>query len=124
MCCSSRRQHTSCALVTGAQPCALPIFSPCDIRYDQRAFSAHGELHPRPNQRTELTTSHHPMGLTIAIHEHGGAEPPAIQPSADRYPIKFQILVVEASVGTEPALLDPGVPAKIDRKSTRLNSSH
>src|SRR3546814_6001081 len=71
--------------------------SPCDFRCDQRAFSAHGALHPRPNQRPELTTSHHPMGLTIAIHEHGGAEPPALQPSADRYPIKFQTLVVEAS---------------------------
>src|SRR3546814_9745043 len=28
---SSRRRHTSCALVTGVQTCALPIFSPAEI---------------------------------------------------------------------------------------------
>src|SRR3546814_12555045 len=27
---SSRRRHTRCALVTGVQTCALPIFSPAD----------------------------------------------------------------------------------------------
>src|SRR3546814_3660428 len=26
-CCSSRRRHTRCALVTGVQTCALPIYS-------------------------------------------------------------------------------------------------
>src|SRR3546814_2863547 len=26
---SSRRRHTSCALVTGVQTCALPIYPPC-----------------------------------------------------------------------------------------------
>src|SRR3546814_12481156 len=26
---SSRRRHTRCALVTGVQTCALPIFAPC-----------------------------------------------------------------------------------------------
>src|SRR3546814_5284125 len=31
---SSRRRHTSCALVTGVQTCALPIFAPL-IRSDQ-----------------------------------------------------------------------------------------
>src|SRR3546814_3045113 len=28
---SSRRRHTSCALVTGVQTCALPIFRPGDV---------------------------------------------------------------------------------------------
>src|SRR3546814_5349223 len=28
---SSRRRHTSCALVTGVQTCALPIFSPQEV---------------------------------------------------------------------------------------------
>src|SRR3546814_2446841 len=29
---SSRRRHTRCALVTGVQTCALPIFVACNIR--------------------------------------------------------------------------------------------
>src|SRR3546814_1099543 len=28
---SSRRRHTICALVTGVQTCALPIYSPCQL---------------------------------------------------------------------------------------------
>src|SRR3546814_9292124 len=27
---SSRRRHTRCALVTGVQTCALPIYAPCE----------------------------------------------------------------------------------------------
>src|SRR3546814_5573105 len=42
MCCffffSSRRRHTRCALVTGVQTCALPIFSGVDL--DQRVSAA------------------------------------------------------------------------------------
>src|SRR3546814_16743434 len=34
---SSRRRHTSCALVTGVQTCALPIF----LINDQRGFARH-----------------------------------------------------------------------------------
>src|SRR3546814_9496575 len=32
---SSRRRHTSCALVTGVQTCALPIFGSVDAIYDR-----------------------------------------------------------------------------------------
>src|SRR3546814_4354276 len=35
---SSRRRHTSCALVTGVQTCALPIFSPFVGRHDDNGF--------------------------------------------------------------------------------------
>src|SRR3546814_12751579 len=37
---SSRRRHTVCALVTGVQTCALPIFCDCD---DIGAEAAHGK---------------------------------------------------------------------------------
>src|SRR3546814_8440532 len=30
VCCSSRRRHTRCALVTGVQTCALPIYGAID----------------------------------------------------------------------------------------------
>src|SRR3546814_3726793 len=45
--------------------------SPCDLRCDQRAFSAHGALHPRPHQRPELTTSHNPMVPPNPLQEPG-----------------------------------------------------
>src|SRR3546814_1758783 len=45
MCCvifcfffSSRRRHTRCALVTGVQTCALPIYRYHDFRHDVRRF--------------------------------------------------------------------------------------
>src|SRR3546814_4118718 len=42
---SSRRRHTRCALVTGVQTCALPIWGSCDSR------SARGEIEYRRRQR-------------------------------------------------------------------------
>src|SRR3546814_5953731 len=41
-CFSSRRRHTSCALVTGVQTCALPIFT----RFRQEAVAAARLTHP------------------------------------------------------------------------------
>src|SRR3546814_6001401 len=38
---SSRRRHTSCALVTGVQTCALPIFTTCTI-----GLGLNGTLNP------------------------------------------------------------------------------
>src|SRR3546814_1099233 len=34
---SSRRRHTRCALVTGVQTCALPIYFQVDLGYEQSA---------------------------------------------------------------------------------------
>src|SRR3546814_2390951 len=52
LCCvfffSSRRRHTRCALVTGVQTCALPIFA----RARRPAERAFGHRHP-------LTRAHH-----------------------------------------------------------------
>src|SRR3546814_6238199 len=41
---SSRRRHTSCALVTGVQTCALPIFG--GILYVRNQLGALGSHHP------------------------------------------------------------------------------
>src|SRR3546814_8201152 len=43
---SSRRRHTRCALVTGVQTCALPIYAAPEVRGDariQRAIPAVGD---------------------------------------------------------------------------------
>src|SRR3546814_18153637 len=47
-CFSSRGRHTRCALVTGVQTCALPIY----VLYGARVGSAHGLT--RPGRRTGL----------------------------------------------------------------------
>src|SRR3546814_4340243 len=43
---SSRRRHTRCALVTGVQTCALPIY-----RASGRSPRAHAAVPPRPRVR-------------------------------------------------------------------------
>src|SRR3546814_13252690 len=47
---SSRRRHTSCALVTGVQTCALPIFSASRQRLDIPDRVVCVALHARPYQ--------------------------------------------------------------------------
>src|SRR3546814_2468061 len=39
---SSRRRHTRCALVTGVQTCALPIYEPDDRAADRRSVAGCG----------------------------------------------------------------------------------
>src|SRR3546814_9732566 len=41
---SSRRRHTRCALVTGVQTCALPIFKPRDLSVFDNAHNARMDL--------------------------------------------------------------------------------
>src|SRR3546814_6448004 len=51
---SSRRRHTSCALVTGVQTCALPIFA-------KRVHTLHNLLFAVSNQHQRADTSCVPM---------------------------------------------------------------
>src|SRR3546814_10038047 len=39
---ASRRRHTRCALVTGVQTCALPIYEPDDRAADRRSVAGCG----------------------------------------------------------------------------------
>src|SRR3546814_7489240 len=51
---SSRRRHTRCALVTGVQTCALPIFGLDKAqgdRVDHCALPTEKETEPRPGKR-------------------------------------------------------------------------
>src|SRR3546814_5328127 len=106
---SSRRRHTRCALVTGVQTCALPISVGVD------------RILVRP---------------VIALEDPW---PAALQPPA-RHPVARQhmILIVDnaqfdaegratLSADDVDPVLEPQfvpVPRPLDRKSTRLNSSH
>src|SRR3546814_12967098 len=46
---SSRRRHTRCALVTGVQTCALPIFAYVFLR--DGSVHRQEKLHPTPSER-------------------------------------------------------------------------
>src|SRR3546814_3052862 len=51
--------------------------------------------------------------MAVAIDDHLGHEPFAIELSADRDPIEHNILLVPRFIASEPALLDPRIPAEI-----------
>src|SRR3546814_16427903 len=62
---SSRRRHTRCALVTGVQTCALPIFSSIDIENAAvgypgvRVPAVVGVYHPKWEERPLLVIETH-----------------------------------------------------------------
>src|SRR3546814_4312802 len=106
---SSRRRHTRCALVTGVQTCALPIYS---ISGDSKLVAldlSDGKVYEIGNITDEdgavfadfegLTFGQGPdAGFLFAIEDSDG-----------------RILKIDPSSGAVVAS---------DRKSTRLNSSH
>src|SRR3546814_4636712 len=94
---SSRRRHTRCALVTGVQTCALPIF----LEDDRSIFEAITDI------------VQHDFVLVRARDKTISG----IVTAAD-LSLQFRTL-------TEPFLLLSEIETHVrDRKSTRLNSSH
>src|SRR3546814_2809918 len=107
---SSRRRHTRCALVTGVQTCALPILTHCTY-VDARTF--------HKCQRRFNTTS---VGLTSAGSIHW-----CLRPSHEWHVTLWGLLnttVVYPSPMHQRHSILTGRPCVIDRKRTRLNSSH
>src|SRR3546814_10740288 len=109
MCCaivfffSSRRRHTRCALVTGVQPCALPILN-SGIYVCSRVL--------------------------VALAEKG--EAPAFLATHDRRGVPTRAILI-GSLSGSMAVMASVLPAErlfamlvnaTDRKSTRLNSRH
>src|SRR3546814_9052526 len=113
---SSRRRHTRCALVTGVQTCALPIFpveGPLAVVEGaavQRAADATGEAGPVEEDAGPVDQARLDLAGPVAL---GG---PAL---ADGDVAELPLLAGEAGrVGPRLRLV------VLDRKSTRLNSSH
>src|SRR3546814_10579635 len=99
VCCfffASRRRHTRCALVTGVQTCALPIFN-ATVTAQSRMQTA--------EQFENIVLKTLPDGATVRIKDVARVEIGAENYSA--------IVRVNGHPGSG-----------IDRKSTRLNSSH
>src|SRR3546814_9951223 len=104
---SSRRRHTRCALVTGVQTCALPIWTTAALAAALTS-SAQASLGAFADQITlELRE-----GAEDVEHQHsprrGGVDVLGERTEPDAAGCQFADLVDEVA----------------DRKSTRLNSSH
>src|SRR3546814_2878138 len=95
---SSRRRHTRCALVTGVQTCALPIY-----RTRQRICASQAA------SKSSIRSLASPPFFTLNRHRFD------MQSEQERDRGKARHRRVSLSWSNQPAL---------DRKSTRLNSSH
>src|SRR3546814_6121272 len=113
---SSRRRHTRCALVTGVQTCALPIWNtsgPVQVETPHGTVeAARVILALSPSQAAEIRFDP-PL-------------PPARQAILDGWPRNGSGFTMHFGYPT-PFWRDAGLSGlgiEIDRKSKRLNSSH
>src|SRR3546814_10192292 len=111
MCCffSNRRRHTRCALVTGVQTCALPIYN-CHVERSGKMSKSSGEF-----LRVQLLIDkgYHPLAyrlMCLQAHYRSELECSWEGLSAALTRLKRLVMGVER--------------LRSDRKSTRLNSSH
>src|SRR3546814_5317594 len=117
---SSRRRHTRCALVTGVQTCALPIYS-----YEQRGGRVALLWEPTPQLSVKLA------GIWQSLDSDGNGLYAAdldgnrlgdgrsfnnYVPESYDFDLDYYSATIDYDFG--PATLTS------DRKSTRLNSSH
>src|SRR3546814_3018451 len=125
---SSRRRHTSCALVTGVQTCALPI-DRLVCPYHQGVYELDGRLiNARQMPPDFVAAGYHlkPARVEVicglvyvsiaddspSLDRFRAAVTPYIAPhQPDRTKVAYQCTIVEEANWK-------------DRKSTRLNSSH
>src|SRR3546814_18998971 len=75
---SSRRRHTRCALVTGVQTCALPIFTTLSTRLGRSGFGG------SRSRSSALCAA--PEFPAAAAAEHAGAEQAHRKPDDERDP--------------------------------------
>src|SRR3546814_4636973 len=112
MCCmfvfSSRRRHTRCALVTGVQTCALPIFGSPKL-FGEPAWDMLIDLFIHESEGKKVATS----ALCLA-----STAPPSTA-------LRLVNKLCEAKLLVKIDDPDDGRRQFVeDRKSTRLNSSH
>src|SRR3546814_5218036 len=109
-CFSSRRRHTRCALVTGVQTCALPIFHLTimpyieDIAFPALAKSGYQTLLPDVE------------GAAFWAEQLGLPQAPSVMAN-----MFGEVLSLASELG---AMDQKRLGNETDRKSTRLNYSH
>src|SRR3546814_1380260 len=101
---SSRRRHTRCALVTGVQTCALPIYLLIAVSY-----------HPYAEETLQSVAAAVDSGCKVLAISDSLVSPVA-------KPATLVLQVREAEIRKFRSLSASMCLA--DRKSTRLNSSH
>src|SRR3546814_9773207 len=128
---SSRRRHTRCALVTGVQTCALPIFigafvlGGLAIATAAILFFGGGRLFERTTHAVvffEGSVAGLDIGSPVTFRgvRVGSVERMALHLSADgvsRVPVYLELR-------PDQVIREGGDSSVGDRKSTRLNSSH
>src|SRR3546814_6989939 len=121
LCCfffSSRRRHTRCALVTGVQTCALPIF--LDRLVDE-TLKAEGARIGEEGWKWVAVAVDFPYTYDDGMRVIDGEQPPL----TDEDEAKLAALREEADRLENEWSGQADIPDEIeDRKSTRLNSSH
>src|SRR3546814_8890817 len=124
LCCSSRRRHTRCALVTGVQTCALPICG--DATQAQGVLGLRWRLFDFGRVDAEIAAARGRDAEALAAYRL------AVLRASEDVENAFSALVEREA--QEQALSQGEVSlararaaslaAYQDRKSTRLNSSH
>src|SRR3546814_1162827 len=109
---SSRRRHTRCALVTGVQTCALPIFG-YTLQLYTRKDSGIDTLEDLKGKR---------VAHTSPTSNSGNQAPRALFADLGVVPEKDYEVVYSGS--HDQSMLGVVAGDYEDRKSTRLNSSH
>src|SRR3546814_7791401 len=111
---SSRRRHTSCALVTGVQTCALPISPDRAVGIAEAVLV---ELDVFPADRAADI----PEFVPVKRDERAADRAVGI---AEAIPAEIDSLPVEGAGGVAETIRVQAGAGSEDRKSTRLNSSH
>src|SRR3546814_21157561 len=90
---SSRRRHTSCALVTGVQTCALPIFFVITRQYGFRNFLSRAEHRYATPSLRRMDMFAMLMGLALSV---GYAQSPIQNLS------EMPLQAIHRSLGSQP----------------------
>src|SRR3546814_10426633 len=114
---SSRRRHTRCALVTGVQTCALPISGFGLLALDD-SFTF---LLDRPVEGPEPPIPEPPINVVYLIDISGSMDGSGDGTASS--PSRLD-LAKQTVLALNQQFIDAGVADRLDRKSTRLNSSH
>src|SRR3546814_7089635 len=125
---SSRRRHTRCALVTGVQTCALPIYQidPLVEKIIRSFYDGNLRRAAGRNKVTGILRSYSELASEQRADTDlfGNAAPPTpadLYAAAIEHQHEADLLATAADAGAEAM---PSENSRRDRKSTRLNSSH
>src|SRR3546814_3627255 len=122
---SSRRRHTRCALVTGVQTCALPIFYAPDGTRIADSFEMEAPRYELRDPATEPWQRHAARAMDKIIDRIVWAElpPKFTEPRVDRADQWPELVAAQEKKEIRTVFRYAPDRTPIDRKSTRLNSS-